>query len=492
MKRLQVADQVRLSPWRCLALTLSGIRFRLFRSMVTVVILGLAVTFLTYTLAYTLIEYETRRAAALELDRLRELGEWVGRLSSPDPTATIRKRLAGGAEPYVGEYQRWAGADEQAMAQVLDDARALARIEAYFDTLPDAARVIILGGRPLIESLAQLREDAGVQRMRARFGELGLPPPPGGIEGLAAFARESLGRLERFTESAFDGQRRANEQVQQAIGERSVQGWLADLDDPDPAILVEAGYTATSPLMHRLRRAARQTEAFNAALEAVGDDRIAQEMMRRLDVPRRHLQPPFIARWLDSPDRAQWLAALVNEYRADALRRPLEPDLLLEGARRVRQTQRLSDIVGPEPPEPRAGLFDLPERAQWLMLLSLMVCAVGVTNAMFMSVTERFAEIATMKCLGALNGTLMQMFLFESVLQGLAGSLAGIVLGLGIAMLRAGGSFGLLIFEQMPVMDLAICAVLALGAGLVMAVAAAVGPTWAVARLAPMEAMRIE
>ena len=36
----------------------------------------------------------------------------------------------------------------------------------------------------------------------------------------------------------------------------------------------------------------------------------------------------------------------------------------------------------------------------WLISLSLLVCVVGIANAMLMSVTERFREIGTMKCLG--------------------------------------------------------------------------------------------
>jgi len=50
----------------------------------------------------------------------------------------------------------------------------------------------------------------------------------------------------------------------------------------------------------------------------------------------------------------------------------------------------------------------------WLVVLSLLVCLVGIANAMLMSVTERFREIGTMKCMGALDGFIIKLFILES------------------------------------------------------------------------------
>ena len=57
--------------------------------------------------------------------------------------------------------------------------------------------------------------------------------------------------------------------------------------------------------------------------------------------------------------------------------------------------------------------------------MSLLVCFVGITNSMLMSVTERYKEIGTLKCLGALDNFIVKLFLIESGLLGFFGSLGG-------------------------------------------------------------------
>ncbi|MDP7639559.1 MAG: ABC transporter permease, partial [Candidatus Hydrogenedentes bacterium] len=57
----------------------------------------------------------------------------------------------------------------------------------------------------------------------------------------------------------------------------------------------------------------------------------------------------------------------------------------------------------------KAGVLSIAESAdsriqtRWMVGLALLISFVGILNAMVMSVTERFREIGTMKCLGALD-----------------------------------------------------------------------------------------
>ena len=77
---------------------------------------------------------------------------------------------------------------------------------------------------------------------------------------------------------------------------------------------------------------------------------------------------------------------------------------------------------------------------KWLIIMSLIVCVVGIANSMLMAVTERFQEIGTMKCLGALDRFVVRLFLLESGFQGLAGALIGALIGcLGSLLLGSQG-----------------------------------------------------
>ena len=46
----------------------------------------------------------------------------------------------------------------------------------------------------------------------------------------------------------------------------------------------------------------------------------------------------------------------------------------------------------------------------WLMFVALIVTVVGITNAMLIAVSERYREIGTMKCLGAMDRHILLLF----------------------------------------------------------------------------------
>jgi len=65
--------------------------------------------------------------------------------------------------------------------------------------------------------------------------------------------------------------------------------------------------------------------------------------------------------------------------------------------------------------------------------IALLVAGIGIMNIMTVSVMERTREIGILKAIGAKNRTVLTMFLAETILIGLAGSLTGVLTGYGLA-----------------------------------------------------------
>jgi predicted lysophospholipase L1 biosynthesis ABC-type transport system permease subunit len=131
------------------------------------------------------------------------------------------------------------------------------------------------------------------------------------------------------------------------------------------------------------------------------------------------------------------------------------------------------------------------QRRTILVAMSLIVCTVGISNAVAMSVTERFGQIGTMKCLGALNSFIARLFVLEALFLGLAGALIGDAVGMVLAIARHAVAYGAVVFLYLPAVDLATTGLYTILVGAAISLLGALYPAIVAARMEPVEAMRV-
>jgi hypothetical protein len=131
-------------------------------------------------------------------------------------------------------------------------------------------------------------------------------------------------------------------------------------------------------------------------------------------------------------------------------------------------------------------------KQRWIIILSLLVCVVGIVNAQLMAVTERFREIGTMKCLGALNRFVLRLFILEAAMQGLAGAGIGAIVGAFFSLINAMVSFGTIAVTTISWSGFVISVLSATFVGILLSLAGVMYPAIVAARMQPVEAMRVE
>ena len=128
----------------------------------------------------------------------------------------------------------------------------------------------------------------------------------------------------------------------------------------------------------------------------------------------------------------------------------------------------------------------------WMVGLALMISFVGIVNAMLMSVTERFREIGTMKCLGALDQFVLKLFLVESMMKGTFGTIIGMLIGLLLAYGEGLMTYGAQVWSLIPLGELAFICVICFFGGITLTVLGALYPAYQAAKMTPVVALRSE
>lgn len=466
---------------RQVAIAADGIHHRLFRSLLTLVVVILAVAFLTNVL----VEHDIARACkhgvralAVEQRALANLAAFVDAELAPRELARRLAELPADAW-MLPTLAGWMQRPPAALATLREEGESLLRDEAWFNALPPGHRRLLAGKATREEAFTRLATPEGRKQFEQAAHAIPLKLPA----GLTEFAERRDEFLARLDTAAGDLSR-ARLALAATLDGMPFSDWLATTpSDTAEAALRDAGLVLPPAHLTALQTRARERSEERRLIELLRTPALAAAWKDAFGGLLE--QQAALATLVADNARARWLRS-----QATTLNLPLDATLVaaahrLTTARVVIETdERLTTVYGTREGL-GGGMF-------WLVLVSFLVCAAGITNAMLISVIERFREIATMKCLGALNGFIARLFLLEAAFLGLVGGLFGVLLGLVIGIGRMAVSYGHWVGRFFPWADLASGALIALLCGLALTTLSALYPAFSAARMLPMEAMRIE
>ena len=193
----------------------------------------------------------------------------------------------------------------------------------------------------------------------------------------------------------------------------------------------------------------------------------------------------------NTPPSYDWNAFLSKDLNRVVASTILSSDAATIGVSADRFTKLARVLTAEEQEKLAANKRKEKFRAIWIGIISLLVTVIGIANAMLMSVTERFREIGTMKCLGALSSFVTQMFVLEASLMGLVGGIVGAVAGALFAIVIYTFTYGAsLVFGSLPLLSVLTFAGCSVVAGVILSVIAALYPARVAAAMVPATALR--
>jgi hypothetical protein len=494
-ERFEVREQNRLSLGKCLGLVLSGVRFRLFRSAVTVVVISLAVAFLVTMLTDGFVGQEVARAVDARSMPRRTFLFWVDRLSvsinEAEVAATLVTLSAG--DDRQQEFKTWGQIDDAAVAGLAEVARQEGAYLDFFAGLPEGVKRPLVGRSVGRDILTILCDKNAFDKFAVAMPKTGKQMPTS-VEDFGIF-------LTKWQQSGsakaaiMAGHARAVEQVGKLTGGKPITTVLCTADETFIKAVQSLGFRLGSKELELVQTEAR----LNEDVRKIGDLLKVNEFKNRFaamySMNARDVTLDDFFNQASSPREAKVFLDAEAKVAAEKKLEPLgiSAERMVEVAKYRQEQTRLADLeVKTQIVRAGKGILGFSGRTLWLIAVSLMVCIVGIANAMLMSVTERFKEIATMKCLGATDGFIMINFILESAMQGFAGGVLGAVVGLVLGVLRSGTNYGFIAVQNVPLLAMVETAVGAVIVGVLISIAAAVYPAWVAARLAPLEAMRVE
>ncbi len=269
MRQIDVQDQFRMSVARTFSLTISGIRYRLFRSSVTVVVVSVAIAFLMNILSEGLIMGAVGRYVSRNIKEERQAPRWAARLSVPGTVEVIIQEIAASSGPPSGpdlraassgppevltdragegsgappsqaerrqgpsgvyaEGMRLGGLAPEEMRFYHEKAGAAARYVRYFEDLNYAPRRLLVHnarGVAIFDRLQAPEEFEAFRRELSKLKTLRFPTPTSEFRSFL----DEWPRVREMTLRIQRGRSEAQAKIKASLGPRTVMEGLAEED----------------------------------------------------------------------------------------------------------------------------------------------------------------------------------------------------------------------------------------------------------------------
>ena len=488
---IDVRKQANLPLARTFDLCVKGISHRLLRSVLTLAVVVLAVAFFMFLLSENALIGATAQGVRRESAEQKLAGRLLGRLFNAPTSVIMSERLSKELRGHEGQLAECARVTGWETPRIHRLAEQCAQEQAYldfFNSIPVGKRMVLvqkLKDREIFRSLAS--PDA-----RKLFAENIKPMldlrVPGGLAAFSSFldafpAYEK--ELTSFTEAWGSAVATFSKASADLTSNAAIENWLCSAT-PDQ---VQAWTTLGTQ-----RGFALEPRVIGQVQSQLRTARVSKEIWDKLDAPDKRMEWRNVFPQGQPISTQEKLLRLDDERVVKLLDRAYPRHQLAGVSAHANYLKTLSayetSLTGRV--DANADGHTLNGRQAFLLCISFLVCMVGIANAMLMSITERFREIATMKCLGATDRYILIQFMLEAGLQGVAGGLLGMLIGFVIALTKNSISFGSYVFAYWPMGGILLGAVISVMAGVLLAMLASIYPSWAASRMQPMEAMRIE
>lgn len=487
---IDVKKQVTLSLKKSFNFCKKGIVYRLFRSMLTLAVVIVAVAFLMSLLSESVIVSSVRKGVENEVQEMREADTMLNHIFYPHSSMALSKKLAAvdGKPTGVEEFAAVTGIGKKKAEELLKKCILENEVLYFLNNIDLGKRMILVKKNKGRAMLKYLIDKNNWQAFTKSLDDMKSVKFPCELQEFRDFLNNYnnyLNDMQKARQGWLKSAKGLEGFQNKMTGGKDITDWIAEASDSDSEkwrkAVVASGFILDPESMGRIKKRMTVSSYENNIIKMLQNDE------KRKEWKKVFKSLPGIEKQIQFLEEPEVEAILDNKYNLE------QRALVTKDFNNSKRLRGLEALLPPRKSSDKKMMLGFLTGSQlFLVIISFLVCMVGITNAMLMSITERFREIATMKCLGATDGFILTQFLIEAAIQGLFGGALGMILGLIVTILKATMIYGEIVYTYLPIQMLVLCSIYTLILGVLISMLASIYPSIAAAKMAPMDAMRVE